>query len=247
MTVDTSDLLKSKRSVLVRAFDILECFTGTEQEQTITGLCDRTGLPPATIHRMLSNLIERGVVERADRGRYRLGHKLWMLGNEVPTSRQLKYSARPYLVDLHGLTSQIAVLATPYAGRIVVVDVIAGRKALAGWAQPRALPIGDTAPGLAVAAHLAFDEASRLLGRPPSFALRQQLAQIRQVGVASAPYEGMTWLSAPVLDGFGLARSTVSCVVPTGRTNLSALARVVSSTAAAVTKGLREPVDSAIA
>ena len=61
-----------KRSVLGRAFDILDCFFASESEQTISTLCNQTGLPPATVHRMLASLVEWGAIERTSRGHYRL-------------------------------------------------------------------------------------------------------------------------------------------------------------------------------
>ena len=103
MSTATAELFESKRSVLGRAFDILECFAGGEQEQSITALCAHTGLPPATVHWMLANLVEWGAIERAGRGRYRLGRRLWRLGSDVPSSRALKDVARPCLVDLHAM------------------------------------------------------------------------------------------------------------------------------------------------
>ena len=48
---------ESKRSVLGRAFDILDCFAGGA-ELTVAGICERTGLPPATVHRMLAELVK---------------------------------------------------------------------------------------------------------------------------------------------------------------------------------------------
>ena len=79
---------ENRRSVLGRAFDILECFTDAEPEQTIGSLCAATGLPPATVHRMLASLVEWGAVERAARGKYRLGMRLWRLGWGVPGARR---------------------------------------------------------------------------------------------------------------------------------------------------------------
>lgn len=51
------DTHANKRSVLGRAFDILDCFAGDEPEQTIAGVCAQTRLPAATVHRMLAHLV----------------------------------------------------------------------------------------------------------------------------------------------------------------------------------------------
>src|SRR5690606_22559789 len=91
---------EAKRSVLGRAFEILDCFAGGN-EMTVAGICERTGLPPATVHRMLAALVEWEGVERLARGRYRLGARIWRLGIGAPQVRRLRELAQPYLVDLH--------------------------------------------------------------------------------------------------------------------------------------------------
>lgn len=228
----------TKRSVLGRAFDILECFSGST-EQTITGLCDHTGLPPATVHRMLANLVEWGAVERAGRGRYLLGRRLWRLGNDVPSSRNLKDASRPCLVDLHSMTGEIAVLASADGDRVVVADVIAGRSAFRTWTAPRQLPLLGSAPGLALLANSPYEVARALVdGDADDFRLRQQLSEIRRNGVAVVRHGAMVWVSAPVFDETGAVRSTLSSVVPADRLNLPAITRIVAGAARAVSDEL---------
>jgi len=246
MTAATAELFESKRSVLGRAFDILECFAG-ESEQSITALCAHTGLPPATVHRMLANLVEWGAIERAGRGRYRLGRRLWRLGNDVPSSRTLKDIARPCLVDLHSMTGEIAVLASPDGDRMVVADVIAGRSAFQAWSAPRQLPTATTAPGLVMLAHLPLEESRALLAKQGApapahsdFELRQKYGEIRRTGVAIAPYADKLWLSAPIFDELSTIRSTISAVADPDRVNLPGLSRVVGAAGRAVTEGLRK-------
>jgi DNA-binding IclR family transcriptional regulator len=244
MTTATAELFESKRSVLGRAFDILECFSGST-EQSITALCSDTGLPPATVHRMLANLVEWGAVERAGRGRYRLGRRLWRLGNDVPSSRTLKDTARPCLVDLHTMTGEVAVLSSSDGDRMVVADVIAGRHALRDWAAPRQLGMADSAPGLIMLAHMPHEAAARIAGRGDDFKLRQRFGEIRRNGLADHPHHQMVWVSAPIFDETGQVRSTMSSVVPSERLNLPALTRVVTGAARAVSHELRRRAESA--
>ncbi|MCA1983232.1 IclR family transcriptional regulator [Nocardioides nematodiphilus] len=254
MSTATAELFESKRSVLGRAFDILECFAGGEQEQSITALCAHTGLPPATVHRMLANLVEWGAIERAGRGRYRLGRRLWRLGSDVPSSRALKDVARPCLVDLHAMTGEVAVLSSIDGERMVVADVIAGRTAFRSWTAPRNMPIAGTAPGRVMLAHLPLEESRRLLERADAeithqasdFGLRQQLGEIRRTGVAVAPFAGKVWVSAPIFDEVGAIRSTISAVADQDHHNLPGLTHIVTGAARAVSQGLRERAASAV-
>lgn len=240
-----AEFFESKRSVLGRAFDILECFAGGAPEQSITGLCTHTGLPPATVHRMLANLVEWGAVERAGRGRYRLGRRLWRLGSDVPSSRRLKDTARPCLVDLHTMTGEVGVLASADGDRIIVADVIAGRSALRIWSAPRHLPLADSAPGVVQLAHMPHETARAAVGPGVNdFKLRQRLGEVRRNGVAVRRQGPMMWASAPVFDETGHVRSTLSSVVPHERFNPLAITRVVCGVARAASQELRERAES---
>lgn len=237
MTVSSIDALDAKRSVLGRVFDILECFAD-EPEQTISSLCARTELPPATVHRMLASLAEWGAIERASRGNYRLGMRLWRLGWGVPQIRMLRDIARPHLVDLHSITGEVAAVCTPEDNHVIVADIIAGKAASAQWELPRRMPLAGTAPGLVVMAHQPQDQA-----RPggPTFADRQLLHEIRRNGfaVSRAPRpDAPAWIAAPVLDAFGGVRSTIALAVPQERLNPVGMGRLVAEAARAVTRTL---------
>lgn len=252
MAQPVTDEKEGRRSVLGRAFDILECFADEDQEQTISSLCAKTELPPATVHRMLVNLAEWGAVERSGRGRYRLGVRLWRLGWGVPTVRTLKDIARPCLVDLHVATGSVAVLASRDGDQVVLADIVAGNKAARRQRMPRHMPVVGSAPGSVYLANMSREEASDLLGqddpRRSSFEFWQQLGEIRSSGVSvvrAAEPRGLTWVSAPAFDGARRVRSTVSVAVPGAQQNVIGLARVVGETARAVSRGLARAVPAA--
>lgn len=249
MTSVTAEL-DAKRSVLGRAFDILDCFVGGEPEQTISTLCEQTGLPPATVHRMLATLGEWGAIERAGRGRYRLGMRLWRLGWGVPGARQVRDVARPHMVDLYSATQEIVVLGARDGHDLLLVDQIAGRSCGSAWDSSRRFPLGSIAPGLLILAHMPVPEmrslvAEKLVTLPPAlaekeFLLLQALAEIRAHGLAVTRGRpgGRSWVSGPIFDSDGRLRSTLSVVVPEERLNLAALTPLVRQAARAVSHGL---------
>lgn len=252
MTAPITDAKEGRRSVLGRAFDILECFADGDQEQTISSLCAKTELPPATVHRMLVNLTEWGAVERSGRGRYRLGMRLWRLGWGVPMVRDLKDIARPCLVDLHVATGSVAVLASRDGDQVVLADIIAGNKAVRRQRLPRHMPVVGSAPGSVYLANMSRDEAAGLLGeddpRQTSFEFWQRLGEIRSSGVSVVRAAGprdLTWVSAPAFDGARHVRSTVSVAVPGAPDNVIGLARVVADSARAISRGLTHSVAAA--
>lgn len=247
MTETAIDTGESRRSVLGRAFDILECFDDGEPDQTIGSLCAKTDLPPATVHRMLANLAEWGAVERASRGHYRLGVRLWRLGWGVPSVRQLKDIARPYLVDLHTATGAVSALGSRDGSQIVVADVIAGNVAARRQPVPRHLPLLGSALGAVHLANLSREEATEIVGRDASFdrsadfEFWQRLGEIRRTGVAvvqgSTP-ASLTWVAAPIFDQSRQVRSAIGVAVPGPQANVVGLSRIVGDAARAVSRGL---------
>lgn len=239
---------ESRRSVLGRAFDILECFTEEESEQTIGSLCDQTGLPPATVHRMLANLVDWGAVERTSRGKYRLGMRLWRLGWGVPSARTLKDIARPHLVDLHTATREVVALGSRDGNRIVLADVIAGNAAVRTHEIPRHLDLVGSAPGAAFMAYLPAEDVADLTASTRNetdaagaFRFRQHLGEIRRTGMAvtrSSAAEGLCWIASPVFAEPQDVRSTVCIGVPESRLNVVALGRAAAEAARAVSRGL---------
>jgi DNA-binding IclR family transcriptional regulator len=240
-----------KRSVLGRAFDILDCFSAEKPEQTIAGLCSQTGLPPATVHRMLAGLVEWEAVERTGRGRYRLGRRLWRLGWGVADVRLLRDAARSFMVDLYSATGELIALGTcdDKSSDVTVIDYIGGRSASVGWYSGRRVPLLDSGPGLVYLAHATPEELREILREvsPPrwkrsdNFQLRQRLSEIKRSGVAvvhGAGPDELAWVSAPVYRRDGSMRSALSLVVPEHRLNAVSMGRAVAGTARAITEAM---------
>jgi len=236
----------AKKSVIGRVFDILECF-GDRPEQTISSLCSGTGLPPATVHRMLAALSEWGAVERCSRGNYRLGMRLWRLGWGVPEMRELKDVARPVLVDLHRVTREIVAVCSRMGDEIVVADVIAGQSALTLDSWSRRIPMRGSAPGdvyMAFGGLCGGDTEADL-----DFTLRQKLHEIRRSGFAvrrSSSPDGMSWLAAPVLDESRRVRSALAMIVPDERLNVTAMSRVLVEASRRVSASFQTPASHAL-
>lgn len=233
-----------KRSVLGRAFEILDCFGPEAPEQTIAGVCSQTGLPPATVHRMLAHLVEWGAVERAARGRYQLGRRMWRLGWGVPEVRRLKDVARPFLVDLYSATAAPVALWSRESNQAILCDLIAGHEASATWRPERRIPLTQGAGGLAILAHLPLEPLladTRGPGSGGEFVLRQKLGEVRRAGyaVSGADDSGEGLLvAAGVFDEEGQVRAAVSVRLPQAPLSTAPLARVVTRAAMMISRGL---------
>lgn len=189
-----------KRTVLGRVFDILDCFGRDEPEQTVATLCARTGLPPATVHRILASLVEWDAVERTSRGCYRLGRRLWRLGHWVPEVRTLREVARPYLVDLFSTSGAPVMLAAWQLDRVVLLDRIAGRRHNGVWPYSQSWEPSEHASGLVMLAGTPYSggEAPVVAGQPDA---RRQLAEIRRLGYAVSQSDSplpLTWVASGI-------------------------------------------------
>ncbi|MGY6497913.1 MAG: helix-turn-helix domain-containing protein, partial [Microcella sp.] len=64
-------------SVTDRLLRVLETFTPTRTVQTAAEIGRRAGLPPSSAHRIVSELVDAGLLERDDDRRIRIGMRLW--------------------------------------------------------------------------------------------------------------------------------------------------------------------------
>ncbi|MDO5681385.1 MAG: helix-turn-helix domain-containing protein [Propionibacteriaceae bacterium] len=228
----------SPRSVLGRTLDILDCFGRDNTIQSVAGICRATGLPPATVHRILASLVEWGAVDRVDRGRYQLGERIWRLGHWVPDIRQLRDVARPHLVDLHDDLRAPLVMAGLDGERVFAIDRIAGR------AHHRIWPYRVTYGVLQHAAGLVFMTwgARSLPAKQaiePTHDLRRLLATIKQRGCAEATLDGARWLAAPVFHEARQVRAAI-CVALTSDTATEQAASQLVRAAAAISAELTQ-------
>lgn len=244
VTVTDMNAIDSRRSVLGRVFDILECF-GDEPEQTISSLCLSTDLPPATVHRLLASLAEWGAIERCGRGRYEMGRRLWLLGSGVPQVRRLRDVARPRLVDLHVRTGELATLCFVNGHRLQMADMIGGSAASQQWRLPRQMRAQGLAPELV---HLAYTKQDSGRSRPPTLQERAAMHEIRRDGfaVTRSSDGGPCWVAAPIFENAGEVRSVVGLLVPEARLNAVGMGRLVAEFGRIISKGLGSEMSAAL-
>lgn len=116
---------------LDRALDILEAL-GSEQEGLgVTEIADRVDLHKSTVHRLLSTLLERGYVEKNEKGSYHIGLKLIEVVSIYINSLELQTEARPYVAQIStdlGLTAHLGVLEGDQVIYIERMDMYSGVK-----------------------------------------------------------------------------------------------------------------------
>lgn len=83
---------------LTKVTDILDCFSITARELSVSEIARRTGMPKSTAHRIIDSMRACGLLEQdATRERYRLGMQLFEYGSTVLSSMDLHRVAGPFV------------------------------------------------------------------------------------------------------------------------------------------------------
>lgn len=241
--------------VLGRALQILGAFSANRPEMTLSELSRRSGLPVSTVHRMLGELTAWGALERGDKGCYRVGLRLWEVASLAPRGHGLRERALPYLEDLSRITRENVQLAVREGTEVVFVERIAGSGAVPVLTRVGGrFALTATGVGLVLLAHAPAEVQEQTLAGPierftPGTVtdpreLRRMLAEVRTQGYAVSDRQvTMDALSvaAPVHGGDGTVIAAVSLVVPHGSTSAHALARLVRTSARAISRAMITP------
>nr|WP_028924886.1 IclR family transcriptional regulator [Pseudonocardia acaciae] len=225
------------KSVLARGLRLLDAFGPADTELSLAELSARTGLPKPTAYRLLRQLLAWGGVEQTPGGGYRLGLRLFTLGQQVPRQRELRRRALPYLEDLYEATHENVHLAVYHGTDTLFLEKLTGHRSTPIVSRPGSrLPGHCTATGKVFLAlgpperlHRTLDGGlSRLTPRTIVLAgmLRRELDRTRDRGYAVNVEEseiGVVAVAAPVLDG---ASRVIASISVTGGTHQIAVERL---------------------
>ena len=222
------DHLKS----LTKVVRILECFSRVERTLSLGDLCRRTDIPKSTAHRIVSSLREAGFLEQARGGdHYRLGLKLFELGNIALANMELHREARPIVGALSRVSGEIVHLAVFDGAQAVVIHRSDPAPAGVGpLTFLEAAPLHCTGVGKAILAFQPEEAIERLIGFGlqryteativDGARLRAELAQVRERGfsVDRAEHEpGVHCIGAPIHDAGGRVFASISVSGPARR------------------------------
>ena len=214
-----------------RAFDLLEALEAGRHPLRLTDLGRLTGMPKATVQRLLGVLDRRGVVEKTQ-GRYQLGIGVVPLAHGYLTESGLTTVALPVLQELARESGETATLFVRYRLDRVVVQRVEGADPLR-YSMPigKRLPLLVGAAGLVLAAAMPREEREHLLSRTDRLrlgsgrtlgrtALRKKLETARERGYAISRDErviGIFSVAAPIVRPDGSAVAAVAVTGPCAR------------------------------
>ena len=240
--------------VLRRALRLLDTFGPTRPEMTLSQIARHAGLPLSTAHRLLSELVEWGGLERDESGCYRIGLRLWELGALAPRGPGLRERALPFLEDLSQVSRENVQLAVREGAEVVFIERIAGSGAVPVLTRVGGrFALTATGVGLVLLAHAPAEVQQDVLTGPidrytertvtDPAQLRRMLADVRANGFSISDRQvSMDTLSvgAPVHDGRGQVIAAVSLVVRHGSASPHALVPLVRTSARAISRALTD-------
>ncbi|MEJ3748357.1 IclR family transcriptional regulator [Actinomycetes bacterium KLBMP 9797] len=218
-----------------KAFDVLEALV---EHSRLTDIATATGLPKATVHRILRVMVARGLARPTGDGGYVSGPRMLALAGRVMHRVGLPAQVRPQLDDLQrrtGRTTHFALLTGDEA--VYVAKIESGKPYRLASRVGMSLHLHCTSIGKAILAALTDDEVLGIAARtglPPRTAntitdvsaLLAEIAATRARGWAEDHEENETGVcaaGAAVFDHTGRVVGAVSAVSltyeSTARTN----------------------------
>jgi DNA-binding IclR family transcriptional regulator len=237
------------RSVISKVASVLEAFTSVAPRLSLKQLAVSTGLPQSTTHRLASELVAWGGLERVDGGGYQIGLRLWEIGALAAPGECLQNIALPFMQDLFDAAREDVHLAILYGTEALYIEKVTRRGAATAARRGARLPLHASSVGKVLLAYGPDDLLANVLANGltrytahtivlPGH-LRRALTKVRREGVAFANHEmsmGSVSVASPVLASPGSAIAALDVVVRANRSDLRRLAPAVQATANSVSR-----------
>jgi IclR family transcriptional regulator, KDG regulon repressor len=229
---ELNEIAKGVKAV-ERALDVLSCFTMEIPELSLAEICNQTGLPKATVHRLLATLAQTNfVVQDPATSTYRLGYKVMVMGAIAQMQINYLEKARPIFRSLvHEIeeTINMASLDGNHHVCTMVVEPERPVRVTTNVGVRRLCYFG--AAGLVLLAYQPETIVNRILpaDKLEAFTVwstvdpgeyRRRLTGIREHGFAIERGEGfpdVTAMAAPIFDHQGKVVAAATIVAPTHR------------------------------
>lgn len=200
---------------------MLGTFDADHHDLSLSDISRRTGLPVATCHRIVGELVTWGALVRLG-NRYRIGHRLWALGQLSPMRKGLAEVAAPYMHDVLFVTQSVVNLFVRDGHEALLLERISGtRPGPAVRQSGNRVPLHATAAGKVLLAHAPEDVVSEALRAPARFTsqtvtdpgqIRAELAAVRAQGYAESTGELSDTAAAVAVPVMGLDRSVLAAL-----------------------------------
>lgn len=212
---------------LTKVSRVLDCFNTAHRSLTLAEICVKTGYPRSTTHRLLAAMREVGFIEQdRERDSYRLGLRLFELGNTVLANLELNREGRVIVDALHRLTSRAVHLAVFDGHRAVVIQRTEAEPMLSNTMVENS-PVHCTSVGKAILAHQPEDIIERVIGaglerftettftEPDAFRAELDLTRQRGYAIDNGEHQpGLRCIGAPIRNQSGAVFAGISISSP---------------------------------
>lgn len=248
------DIVKSVQ----RTVKILESFNPEVQELGITELSKRLKIPKSTVYNILNTLVLEGILEKnRDNQRYRLGLKLFELGNIARANFELRSVATPFLKELNRQLDETVHLTILDKGEVLYIECFESTKRLRTYSViGMRAPLHCTAVGKAILAFLPEEEMDEIIRAKglerftentitDPQKLKEHLKEIRSRGYSTDDMEheeGVRCVGAPIPNQEGKVFASISVSGPSQRLTLEripVIAELVMTTAQEISRRIR--------
>lgn len=240
---------RSGDSVTDRIVRIISAFDSAHPSLPVATLARRADLPLSTAHRLVSELLRHGLLQKQAGGDVRPGMRLWELASRSSPAGDLKAVAMPFMEDIQAVVRQHTQLSVLRDDEVLFIERLSSRGSVLNHAKVAGrLPLHVSSSGMVMMAHSPRHVQEAYLARasghgsaPPPEELRRQWAVMRQYGAASLPgavVADTTGIAVPVFNASGMALAAIGVVVPTGEENISATVPALMTAARGISRGL---------
>ena len=150
---------------LDRVVAILDLLGESDNSLSLAEICRQMSLRKSTAHRALMALERTGLIERAPSHRYRLGLKLYDMGNRAVEQIDLRARVHPYLRKLALRVGHTVHLGVLHKTRVVYIDKIEpiNRHVCISSRTGTSNPVYSTSLGKAILAYLPAEAIARTM------------------------------------------------------------------------------------
>lgn len=248
---------------LTKGLSILNVVASQEEGLTLAEISRRSGVPKPTAHRLITVLIEYGMLRVGSEDKYLAGPQCLVLGNRFLNGLDLRQEAQGVLRSLAAETLETCHLGIREGTQVIYIEKVESPHAVRMYSRVGATnPVYSTSLGRVMIAH---DEesvveavisaglesrTSNTITVPAKF--KEKLAEVRRQGFAIDDIEneeGIRCVAAPVFDHNGDVVAGISVSGPEQRLTLERtgkLATMVCASADALSRQLGYATDGKV-
>jgi DNA-binding IclR family transcriptional regulator len=217
---------------LERAVSVLEVLGQSQGPLSLAEICQRMGLHKSTAHRSLMVLERSALIERTEENRFRLGLRLYELGNRAVEQIDLRARVQPFLRRLAGQVGETVHLSVLQKTSIVYLDKVEpNRRVCMSTKTGTSNPVYCTSMGKAMLAFQPKETVEQIAAKirfvtytPKTIGSREALLvaleKIRRRGYAIDDEEielGVRCVGAPIFNENRRAIAAISVSGPISR------------------------------